>query len=151
VLLVHLNALLACKDATTRTIRRTIAEVLPANEIPELTDDAILFAFSKFSRLPEIISHLGIRNLSIDERHRLFECYSRIYTDEGLPLIHLAPGAREFLEYVNRHGTPLAVMSNNTAAAAALLEKLGVAHLIHTVRPHLPYRCTHITQKIAPS
>lgn len=134
VLLLHLNALLSCRDATTRPIRRTIAEVLPTNDIPELSDKAILLAFSKSPRVVEIISHLGIRDLSIDEHHRLLECYPHIFAREGFPLVCLAPHASEFLENANRCGIPIAVMSNNTTTATTLLENLSVAHLVDKVR-----------------
>ncbi|KAG7287440.1 hypothetical protein NEMBOFW57_006951 [Staphylotrichum longicolle] len=135
VLLLHLNALLSCRDATTRTIHRTIAEVLHANDIPELSDEAILLAFSKSPRVVEIISHLGIRDLSIDEHRRLLECYPRIFARDGFPLVYLAPHASEFLENAKRLGILIAVMSNNTTTATTLLENLGVAHLVDKILP----------------
>ena len=136
VLLLHLNVLLSCRHATTRTIRRTIAEVLPAYSILEFTNEAILLAFSKSPRVAEIISHLGIRDLSIDEHRRLLECYPRIFARDGFPLVYLAPHAKEFLENANGCGLPIAVMSNNTTTATTLLVNLGVAHLVDKVRSH---------------
>ena len=134
VLLLHLNVLLSFQEATTRTLRAAISEVLPAADTPELTDEAILLAFSKSPALKEILKHLGIRDLTPEENSQLHECYPRVYAREGWPLIQLAPCAREFLsEAKQRDDISLAVMSNNLGKATELLDKLGVSDLVEAV------------------
>ena len=139
VLLLHLNVLLSFKDATTRTLRAAISEVLPAADTPELADEAIWLAFFKSPALMEILKHLGIRDLTPEENSELHDCYPRVFAQEGWPLIQLAPHAREFLSEVKqRDDISLAVMSNNLGKAAGLLDRLGVSDLVEAVVRSFP-------------
>lgn len=148
VLLLHLNVLLSFQEATTRTLRAAISEVLPAADTPELTDEAILLAFSKSPALKEILKHLRIRDLTAEENSQLHECYPRVYAREGWPLIQLAPCTREFLsEAKQRDDISLAVMSNNLGKATELLDKLGVSDLIEAVVRPFPTPAHLFTQQ----
>lgn len=135
VLVMHLNSILDSKDAVICTIRETIAEVFTHRDVPEVTDEAILRAFSKMPILFEILDHLGIADISQEEHDCVIDAYSRVYSDTGLPRIQKASGAVEFLEEVKRRkDVALAVMSNNPEKAVMLLSQLGMGELVDTVR-----------------
>jgi hypothetical protein len=145
VLIMHLNSLLDCKDATISTIRNTMAEAFANRHLPEPTDEAILCAFSKSPIVFEILAHLGIPNISQEEHDRVIEAYPRIYSLQGQPRIERAFGAVEFLEEVKRRGNiSLAVMSNDPQRAAELLGTLGMGELVETVLTHNPLITVHV-------
>ncbi|KAK4151014.1 hypothetical protein C8A00DRAFT_17528 [Chaetomidium leptoderma] len=140
-LIIHLNALLSAKRAITSTIRKTIVEALPDRYIPEMTDEAIVRAFSKTPCIQKILDFLDIRELTPEELADVSKVYRRIYISHGIPLVTLAPHAKEFLEDVKRQGDiELAVMSHNPPLGAHMLRRLGVNELVDTI---LPTTTTH--------
>ncbi|KAK4044125.1 hypothetical protein C8A01DRAFT_31727 [Parachaetomium inaequale] len=139
VLLLHLSALLSCKQAIIHTVRAIVPHVLPDNDIPVFTDEDVLRAFSKTPIVNKLMCELAKRNLTPEENARLVERYPRIYYQVGVPLLTLAPHAKELLEAVKRRGDiALAVVSSNPDKAVPTLITLGVGHLVDTVLKSLP-------------
>ncbi|KAK4233496.1 hypothetical protein C8A03DRAFT_38786 [Achaetomium macrosporum] len=146
-LLLHFNTLISGQRAISHVIRKTLSTVLPAANIRQpLLDEHIVRAFASSPAIANIVRQLALRDLTADETARLAECYSRIYYEEGTPLVRLAAGAREFLENVaalrerqedsgGAGKMAVAVLSNNTEMAEDLLRRLGVRQLVDAVLP----------------
>ncbi|AEO66451.1 uncharacterized protein THITE_2087927 [Thermothielavioides terrestris NRRL 8126] len=66
------------------------------------SDSAILRAFAVSPSLPGILAHLGLaRELSAGEVARLRESYSWAFYEQGIGLMELEAGAKEFLEGIS--------------------------------------------------
>ncbi|KAK4134461.1 hypothetical protein BT67DRAFT_455832 [Trichocladium antarcticum] len=181
VALLYLNTLLASHAAVTHTIRALLLTTTtttttngttnePTTTPP--TDTQILTAFATSPSLPAILTTLRPGSISHppsnqtaqpqpqpqdrqatpDEHARLAEAYVRIYAAQGLPLLELAPGARELLAAMARDGVRVVVVvarggdeehahapdedggddgqDGAAAVAVGLLERFGVAGLV---------------------
>jgi hypothetical protein len=139
-ILIHLSALLSSDAAVTYTVRSVLKELLPEEEIPEMSDEDILRAFTTSPRIYSILKELGVRELTNDEINRMETLYRIEYFSEGWPRLCLDPHAKAFLEEAvrQRPHLRLAVMSNNPPKAAELLGNLGIKEL-ESVRTKITY------------
>ncbi|KAH6856173.1 hypothetical protein B0I37DRAFT_351265 [Chaetomium sp. MPI-CAGE-AT-0009] len=139
MVLMHLSALLSCEEAIAGVCRALAAEVLPEDDLPKFTDEAIIRSFTMSPIVLDILGTIIDRKLTPEEATRTKECYWRIYHNVGWPLLGLAPRAKEFLEIMKRRRDEikLAVISQNPPAAAEKLASLGVGHLVDVIIPRI--------------
>jgi hypothetical protein len=127
-ILIHLSALLSSDEAVTHTVRTVLSELLEEDEIPEMSDEDILRAFTTSSRIHDIVRELGVRKLTNDEINRMESLYRIEYFAEGWLRLCLDPHAKAFIEEAirQRPHLRLAAISNNPPKAWELFGKFGV-------------------------
>ncbi|KAK4096084.1 hypothetical protein N658DRAFT_459299 [Parathielavia hyrcaniae] len=128
--LIHFSALLSSNAAVTSTLRKALSGIISKREIPDMTDEAILRAFSTSPNLCNILRHLGVRELTDDERQDIESQYLLVYEMQGYKQLRLDSEVNSFLNAAARQPhLRLATLSNNPVLAADLVEQLGIGAL----------------------
>ncbi|KAK4097964.1 hypothetical protein N658DRAFT_257330 [Parathielavia hyrcaniae] len=137
VILIRFSALLSSDADVTSTVRKSLSGIILKKEIPDMTDEAILRAFSTSSSFCNILRELGVREPTDDERKDIESQYRLVYEIQGCKQLRLDPQANSFLNAAARQAhLRLATLSNNPVLAADLVEKLGV-NALEAVRSNI--------------